>query len=440
MGFYAGHHAKYWETAALAQAIEDRGLLKPGKHGLGMGVGKEELVSLFAKYGVNVTATDQDPNTKQAKQWDNGQLTNNKNELFYSKIVDKKSFNELVDYQPYDMLKTNKKFINKYDFIWHNCVIGHLGSMKASVDHLIRSGSYLKEKGWLIFTTELNISSFEKTVDKDSDTIVWRLKDLDKLFDEMSKNGLVANRFQLRLYSNEIDTKINYSPLNSAFTNKTTMSKILNDKNFVEAKIPFSNYAITQILLCFQKKSNKPRLQSRLHKIDSMRNKIAINKFRRLSPDLNDYYQKYSEADYSAAVITPEKKVMKITIKAGSKKEVILRYKNDSNMRLFDYGLNTPYDKTPLVLATANPTNRDSSFKDKSWFSGNRPTVQFENPSKKYDSTWNSHRARPGEKLEFKFNINAGNKKGVYKEDFVLVFEGKNDIPKSTVEIKINVI
>jgi hypothetical protein len=54
-------HRKIWEYCYIAQALYERGLLAPGRRGLGFGVGKEPLAALFASYGCTIVATDLDP-------------------------------------------------------------------------------------------------------------------------------------------------------------------------------------------------------------------------------------------------------------------------------------------------------------------------------------------------------------------------------------------
>ena len=45
-------------VAGIAQALYERGKLKPGSRGLGFAVGKEPLSDLFASFGCDVVATD----------------------------------------------------------------------------------------------------------------------------------------------------------------------------------------------------------------------------------------------------------------------------------------------------------------------------------------------------------------------------------------------
>jgi hypothetical protein len=43
-------HRKLWEWCYIAQVLWERGLLQPGRPGLGFGVGHEPLAALFASF------------------------------------------------------------------------------------------------------------------------------------------------------------------------------------------------------------------------------------------------------------------------------------------------------------------------------------------------------------------------------------------------------
>ena len=58
-------HRKLWEWYYISQVLHERGMLQPGKKGLGFAVGKEPLISLFAKMGCDILATDM-PEGKKA--------------------------------------------------------------------------------------------------------------------------------------------------------------------------------------------------------------------------------------------------------------------------------------------------------------------------------------------------------------------------------------
>jgi len=41
-------HRKMWEWLFICESLAERGMLRPGRRGLGFGVGREPLVALFA--------------------------------------------------------------------------------------------------------------------------------------------------------------------------------------------------------------------------------------------------------------------------------------------------------------------------------------------------------------------------------------------------------
>jgi hypothetical protein len=47
-----------WEFAFIFEALNERGLLREGKTGLGFACGKEPLPSIFASCGCRIVATD----------------------------------------------------------------------------------------------------------------------------------------------------------------------------------------------------------------------------------------------------------------------------------------------------------------------------------------------------------------------------------------------
>jgi hypothetical protein len=62
-------HRKFWEFAYISQCLEERGMLQPGRRGLGFGVGREPLASVFAKRGCAIVATDLAANAATRLGW-----------------------------------------------------------------------------------------------------------------------------------------------------------------------------------------------------------------------------------------------------------------------------------------------------------------------------------------------------------------------------------
>ena len=62
-------HRKMWEWLFICQALSERDMLRPGRRGLGFGVGREPLVPLFAALGCEIVATDLEPDRAQEAGW-----------------------------------------------------------------------------------------------------------------------------------------------------------------------------------------------------------------------------------------------------------------------------------------------------------------------------------------------------------------------------------
>lgn len=440
MGYPPARHPKFWESAIIAESLKRGKFLKKGKRGIVFGAGSEQLVSVFANRKVFITATDQSPTSIEAKKWDNGQLSKNAESLFYKNIIDKEKFDNYVEYQHYDMNKYNPKYFNTYDFIWHNCVVGHIGSMKKSYAHLERSAKYLKDGGMLAFTTELNISSQDKTISENSDTIIWRLKDLLQMFERMSLMGMEASRFKLRLGDKPEDLRINYD--NGAWM--TRDEKLLNNPSYSEIKISFANYVITQIFLSFRKSGVKKAQRAlKKHKKDFQNNLIVLNKFIRNNSDLQLYEKIYKSEDILKAKISPLTKKIIINAEPGAIIDVPLKYMNRSFLTFFGFGPHWPENHKPLVLGTSSPVNRISNLYHESWFSANRPAVNFLNLTANMqpkELNVNKEMVNRGEQFEYIVRLKAPSKAGTYSEKFNLIVESLGVLGEaSEIEIVINV-
>lgn len=172
-------HRKDWEWAFISQALLERGMLVPGKKGLGFAVGTEPLVAIFADYGCQITATDlyEDQND----DWkDTHQMASGKSQLNERWICHPDYFNERVDVRSVDMNSIPEDLIG-FDFCWSSCAMEHLGSIENGKRFLYNSLKCLKSgEGVAVHTTEYNVNSNSDTLVAGKD-VIFRRCDLEEI-------------------------------------------------------------------------------------------------------------------------------------------------------------------------------------------------------------------------------------------------------------------
>ncbi|WP_257988591.1 SAM-dependent methyltransferase [Bacillus sp. V33-4] len=184
------YHRKLWEWCFITQALTERGMLKEGKKGLGFGVGKEPLVSLFASRGCEVVATDIDFQIAKLLGWvDSNQHSNNLEDLNERKLCEPEQFSKLVTFEFMDMNEIDQKqHNNKYDFTWSSCSFEHLGTIERSKRFIMNQMHCLKPGGVAVHTTEFNLSSNEHTIESGA-TVILRKKDIESLVNDLREDG-----------------------------------------------------------------------------------------------------------------------------------------------------------------------------------------------------------------------------------------------------------
>jgi hypothetical protein len=184
-------HRKQWEFAFVAQALSERGLLAPGKRGLGFGVGREPLPSLFASLGCAVVASDQSPERAAETGWTrSGQHSADLMTLNDREICEPVQFTQLVSYRMVDMRSVPDDLVD-FDFVWSTCSLEHLGSLAAASDFVHRAMSCLRCGGFAVHTTEFNASSNHHTI-VDGPTVLYRKRDLEQLCDRLRADGSIV--------------------------------------------------------------------------------------------------------------------------------------------------------------------------------------------------------------------------------------------------------
>lgn len=184
-------HRKQWEFCYILQALEARGLLRPGVRGLGFGVGREPLVAAMAARGVAVTATDLSAEAARAHFWvDSDQHASGLDLLNERGLCDPAAFAERVRFEHADMRRV-PPHLSGYDFVWSACAFEHLGSLDAGIDFVIASLGTLKPGGVAVHTTEYNLANGWRTRDHGA-TVVYRRRDLERLFARAAALGFAT--------------------------------------------------------------------------------------------------------------------------------------------------------------------------------------------------------------------------------------------------------
>ncbi|HEV7258291.1 MAG TPA: class I SAM-dependent methyltransferase [Bosea sp. (in: a-proteobacteria)] len=172
---------KAWEFTAITAALDERGMLQPGRRGLGFAVGREPLSSYFAACGVDVLATDLGLGAKRPSWTNRAQHADTPDAIHFPSIVDRAIFDERVAFRAADMRKLDDDLgVSSYDFLWSACAFEHLGSLRKGTDFVRDAMRFLKPGGLAVHTTEYNVSSNTKTVTR-GPAVVYRRRDLEEL-------------------------------------------------------------------------------------------------------------------------------------------------------------------------------------------------------------------------------------------------------------------
>lgn len=187
------YHRKLWEYCYIYQALLENGYLSENKKGLGFGVGKEPLVSLFASYGCKITATDLDFEEAKVLGWvDTNQHSKRVDDLNERGICEVSKFYKSVEFKSLDMNYIGEEYSNKFDFTWSSCAFEHLGSIELGKKFIINQMSCLKPGGMAIHTTEYNLSSNEETIDNNKGFVIFRKRDIESIVEQLRLQGYLV--------------------------------------------------------------------------------------------------------------------------------------------------------------------------------------------------------------------------------------------------------
>jgi hypothetical protein len=425
LGGYALKANKFWQNAIMAQILEEKEILQPGKAGIGFGVGQERLPALFASKGVEVTATDQDFRTDKAKHWQKHELAHDAHSLNTLLICEPRLFGKNMSFQAIDMTKIPKKLFEKYDFAWSNCALGHLGSIDAGLEFIVNSAHCLKPGGWAVHTTEVNVLSNTATVDS-GDTVIFRPKDVYRLSKKLAKAGFRLEPLRLNFGTSKDDLKVAMHP------------QYGNDYS----KIHFRGHLITQVVLIVHKpkKPSKRQLSSynQRHRYYYLRNVLAQVSFKNKTLFLKNM-KALKKSVLPSNGIRPIKNELNVNLKKKSN-FIFIEFENNSDKPVFSLEHRTD-DAWPIALTTAGPFDRKSIFKADDWFNdqANRPSAQIFKKNKK--TGWSEvKKVQSGSRFAFRVKLDPKQaKKGTYSEKMSIVQEGCQHLASTVVTLNINI-
>lgn len=180
-------HRKVWEWCAIAQALAERGMLRPGRLGLGFAVGTEPLPAAFAARGAVVLATDLALADSHEGWTTTGQHAASKDALWYPDLLDRAGFERRVVFADADM-RTLEGLLPIWDFAWSSCALEHLGTLEAGLDFVVASARLLRPGGVAAHTTEFNVSSGEETIEA-GPFVLYRRRDVERLAERLRSEG-----------------------------------------------------------------------------------------------------------------------------------------------------------------------------------------------------------------------------------------------------------
>lgn len=199
-------HRKQWEYIYILRALEQYGMLQPGRKGVGFGCGKEPLAAVMAQRGAAVICTDIEPLEKGDAYWG----STNVRDYFYEGICPWEQFEKNVGFRFVDM-NAIPDDLGLYDFAWSSCALEHLGSLKHGMDFVLSANKCLKPGGIAVHTTEYNLGDEENTFESVGLSL-YRKKDILSIKAQVEAQGNVFIPINFDPGEGELDKHVDLPP------------------------------------------------------------------------------------------------------------------------------------------------------------------------------------------------------------------------------------
>jgi SAM-dependent methyltransferase len=202
---------KVWEYCYALQGLTEQLGLRAGQRGLGFGVGREPMPSVFAARGIEVVATDLSVESAQGTGWIRSrEHAASLEQLLHPKICSAEQLRKHVSFRPADM-NAIPEDLTGFDFCWSSCAFEHLGSIELGMRFIERSLECLKPGGVAVHTTEFNLVSNDETVDNQG-TVLYRKRDLEELARRLTAKGAEVLPLNCHPGSEPLDHHIDVPP------------------------------------------------------------------------------------------------------------------------------------------------------------------------------------------------------------------------------------
>jgi hypothetical protein len=236
-------HRKMWEWLFIAEALHERGMLAPGRRGLGFGVGQEPLVAAFAAQGCDLVATDQPHELAVSSGWTDSSVewAGGLENLPTHDLVSNEELARRVQYRDVDMNHLPDD-LRGFDFTWSSCALEHLGTLEAGTDFVVAQMDCLRPGGVAVHTTEYLVSSDDSpsTVEQGG-TVFYRRSDIRALIDELRRAGHTID-MDYTLGSTPDDVHVDVAPYSD-----------------VHLRTQLGEYVTTSVALVVTKGTSAPR-------------------------------------------------------------------------------------------------------------------------------------------------------------------------------------
>lgn len=205
------YHRKIWEFCYICQVLFTERKLSPGRRGLGFGCGQEPLPSLFAKHGVQVTATDLDPARVEAEVWRlSRQHAGAAESLRRRDICPDEQRLAGIEFRPVDMSAIPAEFDGQFDFCWSACALEHLGSLAKGLAFVENSLRTLRPGGVAVHTTEYTLDDGE-TIDN-YPTVLYQSQHLVEFAERMHNLGYQVEQYDFDTGNGILDRFVDLPP------------------------------------------------------------------------------------------------------------------------------------------------------------------------------------------------------------------------------------